>query len=264
MVARTIPLVLALLAGDHGTAGENAPAGRQDRETGRIEGRVYELPHDEKPPRVKVRSIELFVSDSPHRLAVAEPDDMGRFVFDSVPAGRVRINPIFQLGTDPAPVSESQALLLPMIVRPVATTEIGLFGKGRPLVGTIVLPPPLKPDDFRVKLLLLDPPFRGIPDKDGTFRRDPARELHAVLTSRPLEANLDADGKFRIEGVREGKYRLVVDSIVEGKHPALAFKTALKPGYPEVEHGKITIPFMAEGESSRPHDLGTLEFRVPR
>ena len=89
----------------------------------------------------------------------------------------------------------------------------------------------------------------------------PEYQVYSLLTANRLEAPLDAEGRFRIEGVREGNYRIGV-KIADASGESLVFKGIKEEGYPNVEHGKLTIPFMDGGESDKPHDLGSLQFAL--
>lgn len=152
---------------------------RAEQKTGRIEGRVLGFPNVEHLPKVTVHSIELYVRDSGRPFSKSDVDSEGHFVFEDVPSGRVRLHPVFRVGTVERDVSLSSALLVPAILRSGATLEIALFGKGRPVVGKIVLPAGVKSGSVRVWLRLLEPPFRTFHDANIStvfaIGQDPAR-----------------------------------------------------------------------------------------
>lgn len=259
MIARALLVSttwLLLLAGGHTSAEQDGTAAQPaaDQKAGRIEGRVMAIPSVEHLSKVSVHSIELFVRDSGRPFSKAEVDSGGHFVFEDVPSGRVRLQPVFRVGESDRDVSLLSALLVPAILRSDTKLEIALFGKGRPIVGKIVLPAGIKPDRVRVWLRLLEPPTR-------TFR-GPTLDVYSVLTANALESPLDAEGRFQFEGVREGNYRIGVKILDDGSK-SLVFNGVTGRGYPLVEYGKLTVPFMAGGESDQPHDLGSLKFDLP-
>lgn len=260
MSARTVFMaatLLLVLEGRYLSAQERA-----EQQTSRIEGRVQELPNVAHLSNVTVHSIELYLGDSGRPFSKRDVDSEGHFVFEDVPSGRVRLHPVFRIGTVERDVSLSSALLVPAILRSGATLEIALLGKGRPVVGKIVLPAGVKPQSVRVWLRLLEPPFRTLHGRDGRPVRSPEFAVYSALTANALESPLDAEGRFRIEGVREGNYRIGVKVVGDGGE-SLAFKGVAERGYPNVEYGKLTVPFTAGDESNQAHDLGSLKFDLP-
>src|SRR5262245_49878975 len=193
MFARTVltPITLLLVLAD----GQSSAQQGAEQKTGRIEGRVLEVPSVADRPKLTVRSIELFEKDSGRPFSKAEVDSEGHFVFEDVPAGRVRLQPLFRVGESDYDVSCSSALLLPAILRSEAPLQITLFGKGRPIVGKVVLPPEVKPERVRIWLGLPAPPARTL--------RGATLDLYSLLKANALESPVDAEGRFRIEGVRE-------------------------------------------------------------
>jgi hypothetical protein len=77
------------------------------------------------------------------------------------------------------------------------------------------------------------------------------------------QSELDKDGQFRIDGVREGVYRITAEAIDGLTRIELPFDSTVKAGDPSVEYGEFTVPLMAGGESDTPHHLGTLQFKLP-
>jgi hypothetical protein len=233
---------------------QTAAEPKAEQKMGRIEGRILEFPTVNNLTPVRVRSIDMYVADSGQRFATAESGEDGRFVFENVPAGRVQLNPQFDVGAERKNATLPKALRLPAIVRDGETLQLALFGKGRPVVGKLVLPPSVKPESVRVRLEVPSPPRRVIPGVEHS----PDWDVHTLLTASPLESKLDAEGRFRIEGIREGNYRLGA-YIVDGSE-RLAFSGTAKPGFPHVEHGSLTIPFMKDGGSDESFNLGSLLF----
>jgi hypothetical protein len=173
----------------------------------------------------------------------------------------VKLQPVFRVGAAERGVTSPSALLVPAHLRPDETLKITFLGGGRPIVGKILLPPGVQSDSIRVWLRLLEPPFRTFHDREGRIVQSPEYQVYSVLTANGLESPLDAEGRFRIEGVREGNYRIGV-KIADASGESLVFKGIKEEGYPNVEHGIITIPYMDGGESDKPHDLGSLQFAL--
>jgi hypothetical protein len=257
IVLKTAVLLLVIAAG-HLSAQERA-----GQKTGRIEGNVLALPDGDHLPKIPVHSVELFLSGAGRPFSTTEVDSDGHFAFEDVPAysasSLVKLQPVFRVGAAERGVTCPSALLVPAHLRPDETLKVTLLGRGRPIVGKIDLPPGVQSDRIRVWLRLLAPPFRELRDREGHIVQSPVYQVYSVLTANALESPLDAEGQFRIEGVREGNYRIGV-TIADQSGESLVFKGTKEKGYPSVEHGKLTIPFMDGGESDKPHDLGSLKF----
>lgn len=256
MIARIVLACTVLTFGAVLTFGLEEPQTSGQQKSGRIDGRILEFPKVEHLTPVRVRAIDLYVGDSGQRFATSEIDEQGRFVFENVPAGRVRLNPLFDVGPERKSATLFRALHLATTVREGETSELALFGKGRPLVGKLVLPDSVNPEHVRVGLEVPDPPTRGVLGRE----RSPDWDVHALLTAAPLESKVDAEGRFRIEGVREGNYRIWADIV--DTEDRIIFSGADEPGYPPVVDGSLTVPFMRDGGSDEPFDLGSLEFEM--
>ena len=267
MIVRTLLVATALLVPLdllRATAQEHAPSAgpTADPQTGRIEGRVRPLPDAGPLPNVRVRSIQLYL-DSPREFARVEVDEDGRFAFEGVRPGGARINPVLQVGDDPGHVTLSSALLLPTTVRAGETTRLTLFGNGRPVAGRVELPGHVEPRHGRVTLQLLAPPFRARTDRNGRITHGPGWRAYSVLTARELAAELDGQGRFLLEGVREGNYRIKAVALVEGQPVDLSFDRVSEHGHLHVDRGKLTVPLATDGGGDKPYDLGTLGFTLP-
>jgi hypothetical protein len=227
-----------------------------------------------KPPEVRLKSIDLFdMSGSRDPLAAAEIDEDGRFSFDGVPAGPVRLRPVFEILSPEMPSSVSREFSLGDLftlrtsVRAGETTELAFFGRGRPVTGKIVLPEGIKPQDASVRLTMIEPPRRAMWGRGERPRPTPlAVAFSMVKPDRELESEpLDADGKFRVEGVPEGTYRLHV-TIRGQNEPARVWFTGYAEGQAEwVKNGRFDVPLMKDGTSETPLDLGSPRFEyVPK
>jgi hypothetical protein len=226
-------------------------------ETGRIEGRVTTAEW-KTSPRIHVDSIELFVRDSGRSSAVAKLDESGRFVFEDVPVGRVRLCPVFAVG-DIEGVRLGSTLTIPTHIRSGQTNDITYFGKGRPVTGRIVLSDNIDPNKVHVQLTLIAPPLRALRDRrDGL--PTPVAKVYGAVQHRTLESLVDDNGRFRIERVREGNYRLTAS--VPGER--LRFAGKVEESYPAMPYGQLAVDFISHGESEDPLDLGTVRFEPVR
>jgi hypothetical protein len=260
MMARTLVVLSTamLLAGYDVTLAKPA---RQEM-TGRIEGRAL-IPQDvaRRAGRIRVTSVALYRRGAPSKVAEAPVDEHGKFTFEAAPVGVVNLIPAFELN-GLREITLPNGLTLPVTVREGSTTEVALLGKGRPITGKLLLPPHIRPDTVRVSLSMLAPPTRGVLDRDGRPRRNPAMEAYGLLTAhRPHEARVSEDGTFRIDGVREGTYRIIASSSDAAKPLELLFEDVAVAGHVHTVYGKLTIPLIPGGESDKPLDLGTLRFR---
>lgn len=247
-----------------------------EQKTGRIEGRVFAFPEirlteEQKRtlalagaevgeiPEVRVRSIKLYERGSGQVSAEAEVGEDGTFVFEDAPAGSVRLYPSFQVGEFNTSLS---GLNVPTTVREGETTKVAFFGKGRPVVGKVVLPENIKAESVRIRLTLRANPVRRTQAPDGKVRPNIDLRVYGPLAIKD-QFELDKDGQFRIDGVREGVYRITADASDGPTRITLSFDGTVKAGDPNVEYGEFTVPLMADGESDKPHHLGTLRFKLP-
>jgi hypothetical protein len=275
-------------------AAEKAPSsravqkvGEQEKPTGRIVGTIklperpklklpdsVKLEEGAKVPEVKLKSISLLgMSGTKDPFAEAELDDEGRFAFEGVPAGPVRLRPNFEVVSWDTPVASrtfslGQSFTLDSSVRAGETTEVAFFGRGRPVTGKIVLPEGIQPKDATVRLTMVDPPSAAMYGRQLDQRRPTplAVAFGRVKPERELESKpLDADGGFRVEGVPEGTYRLHV-TIRGQQEPTQVWFRGYAAGQAEwVRNGMFNVPLMKNGTSETPWDLGSPRFeRLPK
>jgi hypothetical protein len=140
------------------------------------------------------------------------------------------------------------------------TTEVAFFGEGRPVSGTVSLPPGIKHENAEVRLSMIAPPVRALRGPTGTDQTFVAAAYSLVEPHRELKGNADAEGKFQITGVREGTYRIGVSAARSPQR--LMFDSVAKPGQEHVEYGKFDVPLMKDGTAAKPLDLGTLKFKT--
>ena len=228
---------------------------RKSSSTGTIVGRVFAFQNQSLTPEVRVESFELFIRGDRFKSATAKVDEDGRFVFNNVPCGRVRLQPTFS-ADDVHGVMLSSSLTFSTTVVSGQTREITLFGKGRPVTGQIRVPPGIDARKLRIELVLVAPPVRAILGPSGNKPTPLAHVYERVRKEAgDLSSSLDEHGRFRIEGVREGAYWINVTN--------LSFANKETPEYPSIENSKLRIDLMASGESHSPLELGALVFRRP-
>jgi hypothetical protein len=275
---------------------EKAPSSRavkevaeQEKPTGRIVGQIklperpklklpdsVKLEDGAKLPEVRLKSISVLgMSGTKDPFAEAELDGEGRFAFEGVPAGPVRLQPNF-VSVDKSTETDAevgrtfslgQSFTLHTTVQAGQTTEVAFFGRGRPVTGKIVLPDGIKPNDASVRLTFVDPPSRAMYGRGERPRPTPlAVAFGIVKPDRELESEpLDADGGFRVEGVPEGTYRLHVT--IRGENAGVrVWFTGYAAGQAEwVKNGMFNVPLMKDGTSETPWNLGAPRFeRLPK
>jgi hypothetical protein len=231
------------------------------------EGVVVEV--GAKLPEVRLKSVSLLVWTSRDPIAEAEIDDEGRFSFENVPAGVVRLQPNFEV-VSPKTEAVARTFSLGQSFTPYTTvqtgetTEVAFFGRGRPVTGKIELPEGIKPKDASVRLTMVDPPSRAMYGRLNRPRPTPLAVAFArVKPDRELESQpLDADSRFRVEGVPEGRYRLHV-TIRGQKEPTQVWFRGYAAGQSEwVKNGMFDVPLMTNGTSDVPLDLGAPRFEL--
>jgi hypothetical protein len=259
-----------------------------EKPTGRLEGRIKlpERPKVKLPdfaltaigtigtqiPKVRLKSISLLVWSAKDPIAEAEIDEDGRFSFESVPAGVVRLQPNFVVAWSETPAEAERkfslgaSFTLHTTVRAGKTTEVAFFGRGRLVTGKIDLPEGIKPQDAAVRLTMIEPPSRAMWGRLDRPRPTPLAVAYGMVTpDRELASELDANGRFRVEGVPEGTYRLHV-TIRGQNEPVQVWFRGYAAGQSEwVKNGIFSAPLMKDGTSDVPLDLGAPRFeRLPK
>ncbi len=175
----------------------------------------------------------------------AQTDDRGRFVFDrAIPGpGTVARNVVtaFAGGSSTHYPCWQESLE----VKPGQTALVKIGGKGRPVTGRAVLDGvPEAPVDWT----------RNDPATIMTPREEWSKRAGAI--SR-FAANLDKDGRFRVEDVPAGKWELTVDVNAVPDPQSCGAGT---------EIGKavmtINVPEMSGGRSNEPLDVGTITAKL--
>ncbi len=203
---------LLLAAGDAGfadaTADEFAKSGKLTLVPwGRVEGRVMlgskpgaNQPVSFQPGRSRRGHSGIMLNLDSEIQADAE----GRFVFDKVIPGPGSVSRVVITEFLGGGQSHMSCWRTPVEVKPGATTEVTVGGKGRSVVGRVVIAgTPESPVDWRQN----DP--AEMTPRPIFFRLGPPRfDRYA--------ANLDREGRFRIDDVPPGRYQV---SIPVNAHP---------------------------------------------
>ena len=127
-------------------------------------------------------------------------------------------------------------------VKPGETAQVTLGGKGRPVIGRIVLDgTPEVPIDWTLNL----PVMLGVPPE----KSDPNRFGLLAWGSTLFAAHINKDGRFRIDDVPAGKYELELE-VGEDPRPIGRVKQS------------VVVPAFAGDRSDEPFDLGTIAVKV--
>jgi hypothetical protein len=221
---------------------------------GRIEGGVR------IGARVAANQEVMFLPTGPYREVglnrhdynyTTSTDERGRFRFDRmvpVPGVVVRV-----VRDNPRPRGAFRQLPCwpeRVEVKPGQAVQVTIGGKGRPVVGRVVLDgTPEAPVDWTLN----EPVLLGVPSEGS----EPQRFGMLYFGPSLFAAFLDKDGRFRIEDVPAGKYEL-----------ELSVHGASDPRF--VDHGReigrlkmpVTVPGVPGGRSNEPLDLGTITARL--
>jgi protocatechuate 3,4-dioxygenase beta subunit len=178
-------------------------------------------------------------------------DDRGRFQFDRVVPGPVTVARVVRDNPNPRGVfGELSCWQERVEVKPNQTARVTIGGKGRPVIGRVVLDgTPEAPVDWTANL----PVMLGVPAEQS----DPKRFGRLRNGSALFAAHPDKDGRFRIEDVPAGQYEL-----------ELAVNGPPDPRFvgPGSEIGRVkmsvSVPEVPGGRSNDPFDLGTITARL--
>jgi hypothetical protein len=189
-------------------------------------------------------------------LFAAQTDTDGKFTFLNVPPGEYLI---VQIQSAPAS-GESQRVTA--IVRAGETTSVLLGGRGRPVIGRVVVAGTDSPVDWKnargiLKLKVPEVPRPDPQDRAGNYVWSQTDEAKSwVRSQRSYPVTIAADGSFRVEDIEAGAYVLTISLRI----PNPAQPTSLgKTGQITKE---FTIGDMPGGRSDTPMDLGTLTIQI--
>ena len=172
-----------------------------------------------------------------------QTDERGRFQFDRVVPGPGTVARVVR--DDPRPLHPFRQLKCwpeRIEVKPGETAHVTLGGKGRPVIGRIVLDgTPEAPIDWTLNL----PVLLGVPPE----KSDPNRFGLLAWGSTLFAANINKDGRFRIDDVPAGKYELELE-VGEDPRPIDRVKQS------------VVVPAFAGDRSDEPFELGTIAVKV--
>ncbi len=214
---------------------------------GRIEGGVRIGPRfgsDQEvmfnPTRTGRRS-ELLVFDFGHS---ARTDGRGRFAFDRVIPGPGTVARVIRTEFSGGSTTHMPCWLEPVTVKPGQAVGVTIGGKGRPVIGRVVLDGiPEAPVNWT----------QNMPATLTTPREGPGARDFALR----FGSKIDKDGRFRIEDVTPGHYELRVD-VNPCADPQLSGPTT-RIGELEMP---VTVPEIPGGRTNQPLDLGTVTARL--
>jgi hypothetical protein len=180
---------------------------------------------------VQYHPLKMPVPDTAYisHIAGAKTDDEGRFVFDRLPAGQGRVARQIKMKGPGDYALYAGSGHRDVDLKSGETARVELGGTGRPIVGRVVRE-------------------GGIPDNwFGT--------ASVFGKSQHYCANLEADGRFRIDDVEPGTYSLEIDfREVPGEH------THIGPSAAYISHS-FAVAEVPGGRSDEPLDLGELQVK---
>jgi hypothetical protein len=155
-------------------------------------------------------------------------------------------------------------------VRPGVTTFVDLGGTGRPVVGHFAMPAGIKAGaifpsfDQSLELIRPEPPYpENLSDqeRDAWLREWLATDEGEAYSRSEcrFDTNVRPDGRFRIEDVPAGRYRLRA----QVHEPGNGVPGTFGPQLASIET-EITVPEIPGGRSDVPLDLGTIDLKPSR
>jgi RNA polymerase sigma factor (sigma-70 family) len=236
---------------------------------GRIEGMV----------RIGARpaaGVQIRLSETDNRWAPDEAmpitqaqqgstDARGRYAFERVIPARLSVSRIFALERSSFHVGTGSARTV--MVRPATTTWVDLGGTGRPVVGRFALPAGIKTGAIfpyhnqTLERIHPEPPYPPIltgREREAWLTQWLATDEGEAYTNfeRTFDTNVRPDGRFRIEDVPAGKYRL--HAVVH--EPGNGIPGTYGPELAIIDT-EITIPDVPGDRSDLPLDVGAIELK---
>ncbi len=220
---------------------------------------------------VEIRLSELdtrWGPDAPLRITQAaqtHTDARGRYAFEKVIPGRLGVSRIFRLERSAFHIGTGAGRIV--AVKSGVTTFVDLGGAGRPVVGRFVMPAGIKAGgifpswDQSLELIRPEPPYPAdlrAHEREAWLREWLATddgEAYARSECR-LDTNVRPDGRFRVEDVPAGRYRLHADV----REPGTGVPGTFGPELASIET-EIVVPEIPGGRTDVPLDLGTIELK---
>ncbi len=189
----------------------------------------------------------------------------GHYAFERVIPARLSVSRIFTLERSSSHVGTLCGR--PVAVKPGRTTFVDLGGSGRPVVGRFAIPAGISADarfpyfNQTLKSIRPEAPYpANLSDQERQrwLAEWLATDAGKAYSSpeRFFDTNVRPDGRFRVEDVPAGKYRLHAEVHVPGHNSPGAFR----PELASIDTD-IVVPEMPGGRSDVPLDLGTIELK---
>jgi peroxiredoxin len=192
-------------------------------------------------------------------------DTRSHYAFERVIPAKLSVNRLFQLERLSYSIGTGDSRTV--MVEPDRTTWVDLGGTGRPVVGRFVLPSGIKPSasfsrvNQSLELIRPEPPY-----PEGLNRTQREAWLAEWLATgagkayawskRAYDTNVRPDGRFRVEDVSAGKYKLQA----EVREPGHGGPGSYGPELASITT-EITVPEIPGGRSDEPLDVGTIELK---
>jgi hypothetical protein len=181
-------------------------------------------------------------------LREARTDAQGRFVFDRVIPGPSEVSRVVITEFGNGSQQHMGCWQEPVEVGPGQTVKVKIGGKGRAVIGRVVLKAaPGDHVDWRQNRPATIEKARGFNPLARLFGADPRQNDR-------FAASLDKDGRFRVDDVPPGRYELTVtiDPLATQGRPGLF-----------AELGRVKVPVaVPEGDDDAPVDLGEIAAEV--
>jgi protocatechuate 3,4-dioxygenase beta subunit len=236
---------------------------------GSIAGRI-------RPASLPISNLVVRVYSASPRLGAVDfagslqaiPNADGQFVLHGIPTGLWRCQISRQLKPSAPPGTQEQVLIQRTLeVRPGQTTDLRFGESGRTLVGRIQLPEQVRDLDWQSNLgglttveMKLPLPRSVSPSERRNWLNQPeVRAAH--LAQRHHGLTWLGEGRFRIENVEPGRYRLALQFFGPWNNPMLWRDPSNPVGSLDTE---ITVPAPGAGSGDEVIDLGTLNLQAPR
>ena len=236
---------------------------------GRIEGTV-------KIGTRPAAGVQIRLSETDNRWAPDEAmpitqaqqlntDARGHYAFERVIPARLSVSRIFTLERSSFHVGTGCARTV--TVKPDRTTWVDLGGTGRPVVGRFALPAGIKAGAIfpyhnqTLERIRPEPPYPVIlsgKDREAWLTEWLATDEGEAYSSseRTFDTNVRPDGRFRIEDVPAGKYRLHA----EVHEPGNGVPGTFGPELASIDT-EIIVPEIPGDRSDVPLDVGTIELK---
>ncbi len=181
-------------------------------------------------------------------------DARGRYAFEHVIPARLRVSRMFTSERSSSSTATATLSSVTVAVKSGPTTFVDLGGTGRTVVGRFKVPAGVRADAlFPLHGQTLTSVRQGPPDPAnpgaGEQAADPAPETS-------FDTNVRPDGRFRIEDVPPGKYRLSGQVYEPGLNATRSFGPPLASV--DIE---IVVPEVPGGRTETPLDVGTIELQ---